>query len=119
MIISFAWTTDALLAGRKTVTRRDWSREYAARFKAGSIHQAYNRGPRIGGHKVADILIIQQPYPERTCDIPDDDYEAEGFAYMEEQGILIRGMTPREFFEVRQMSREVLFVVRFKLFERG
>jgi hypothetical protein len=25
MIITFAWTTDAFLAGIKTVTRRDWS----------------------------------------------------------------------------------------------
>lgn len=35
--ISFAWTTDALLAGRKTCTCRDWERDYAERFKAGDL----------------------------------------------------------------------------------
>ena len=32
-IISFAWTTDALLQCKKTVTRRDWDDKYASRFK--------------------------------------------------------------------------------------
>ena len=31
-IISFAWTTGALLAGAKTTTRREWSRGYADRW---------------------------------------------------------------------------------------
>jgi hypothetical protein len=37
MTISFAWTTPALLAGHKTVTRRDWDAEYAIRFAAGQL----------------------------------------------------------------------------------
>lgn len=37
MNISFAWTTPALLAGRKTVTRRHWDRRYAGRGEKGAI----------------------------------------------------------------------------------
>ena len=115
MIISYAWTTEALLAKRKKVTRRDWSREYAARFHAGAVHLAYDRNPRIGGKKVGDVQIERVPYPERLCDIPDEDFELEGLAYMEEKGTLILGKTPREFFNAWRSFRDVVFVVRFDL----
>lgn len=115
MNISYAWTTDALLARRKTCTRRDWSDDYAKRFPEGSIHNAYNRQARFGGKKVATVQIVLTPYPERSCDIPDEDFENEGFAYMEEKGLLIRGITPREFFDNWRESPQILYVVRFKL----
>ena len=54
-IISFAWTTDALLQGRKTVTRRNWKKQMV--FKNETV-QAYNRQPRFGGKPVALIRII-------------------------------------------------------------
>ncbi|MBW2053822.1 MAG: ASCH domain-containing protein [Deltaproteobacteria bacterium] len=47
-IVSFAWTTEALLAGRKTVTRRCWNERYAGRFKSGDLVQAYDRNPSGG-----------------------------------------------------------------------
>ena len=115
MIISYAWTTDALLAGRKTCTRRDWNRDYAARFLEGTVHDGYDRSPRIGGKKVANVRIERVPYPERTSLIPDADFEGEGLKFMEEKGLLIRGITPRQWFENWRASDEVLSVVRFKL----
>ncbi len=115
MIISFAWTTEALLAEVKKVTRRDWSKEYAAKFRSGTVHKAYNRQARFGGEKVGDVKLCLPPYPERTRDIPDDDFELEGFLYMEERELLIRGRTPREYFEALRKSDQVLFVVRFNL----
>jgi len=116
MIISYAWTTDALLAGRKTCTRRDWNRDYALRFLAGSVHDGYDRSPRIGGKKVATVQIAERsPYQERTSLIPDADFEGEGLKFMEEKGLLIRGITPREWFENWRASDEILWVVRFKL----
>jgi len=115
MIISYAWTTEALLAERKKVTRRNWSSEYAARFREGTVHDAYDRLPRVHGKKVGDVRIKAVPYPERACDIPDEDFEGEGLAYMEERGLLIRGITPRNWFETWRSSRYVLFVVRFNL----
>ena len=58
MIISFAWTTAALLDGRKTVTRREWSDAHAAKFKPGDLVDAYDRSPRFKGKKVGVIRII-------------------------------------------------------------
>ena len=115
MIISFAWTTDALLAGRKTCTRRDWNREYAAKFVKGTVADAYDRLPRVHGKPVGKVEIQRPPYPERLRDIPDSDYEAEGLKFMEEKGLLIRGITPREWFDNWRASDQVLFVVRFAL----
>ena len=54
-IISFALTTHALLAGRKSVTRRDWPEKYAQQFKVGSLVQGYDRSPRNGGKCIAII----------------------------------------------------------------
>ena len=56
-IISFALTTDALLACQKTVTRRDWPDKYAAQFQVGNLVQAYDKSPRNGGRCVAIIRI--------------------------------------------------------------
>ena len=49
MNISFAWTTEAYEAGRKNVTRRDWSNEYMRHFPVGSVHRAWAKSPRAGG----------------------------------------------------------------------
>lgn len=84
MIVSFSWTTSALLAGRKTVTRRGWDASYAKRFKPGMLVQAYDRSPRNGGKRVAIIRILSVTY-EADADAPDSDYEAEGFDYLVEQ----------------------------------
>ncbi|SRR6266496_731484 len=57
MIISFGWTLHALLAGRKTVTRRCWQERTAEKCPVGSVHQAWSKGPHRGGKHVADIQI--------------------------------------------------------------
>lgn len=85
-IISFAWTTPALLAGRKTVTRRDWQLGYASGFHAGDLVAAYNRSPRHGGRQVATIRLTRAPYLESTKEAPPEDYEAEGLAYLDSIG---------------------------------
>ena len=115
MIISYAWTTDALLAGRKSVTRRNWNPGYAAKFREGTVHDAFDHLPRAHGKKIGDVQIARVPYPERASDIPDADFEGEGLKYMEEKGLLIRGITPRAWFERWRASDETLFVVRFRL----
>jgi hypothetical protein len=115
MIVSFAYTVDALLAGRKKCTRRDWNADYARRFKEGSVHLAYDRLPRVHGKKVGNIKITQKPYLENTRDIPDTDFEAEGLKYMEENGLLICGITPRQWFDNWRGSDKDLWVVRLDL----
>ena len=80
MIIAFAKTTPALLAGAKTVTRRDWKASHAAKFKPGMLVDAYDKSPRHGGKKVATIRIVSVC---RTNAVPASDWEGEGFAWLE------------------------------------
>lgn len=88
-IISFAWTTPALLAGRKTCTRREWDANYARRFKAGDLVAAYERSPRTGGKQVATIRLTADPVLEPLSAMPVTDYEAEGFAFFDEHPELL------------------------------
>lgn len=82
-IISFAWTTPALVAGQKTVTRREWDDDYAKRWKPGEIALAYNRSPRAHGEAVARLKIISVTHEDDFL-APSSDYEAEGFAWLKE-----------------------------------
>lgn len=69
MNISFAWTTDDFLAGRKTATRRFWDDEYAKRFPVGSTHSAWNKSPRFKGVKIGTVKvreIFKQPLSRMT-----------------------------------------------------
>ena len=88
LILSFARTTAALLANRKRVTRREWSERTFAMWhiRAGQDFQCWSKSPRCGGRKVAIARLVSVDW-EATCRIPDSDWEAEGFAYMEEHGI--------------------------------
>ncbi len=113
MIISFAWTTAAFLAGEKTCTRRNWSPEYAAKFKVGSIHQAYDKNPRIGGHKIGELRILRDPYPEPVLYAPESDYEHEGLAWMDVHGLLIQGMTGWNFWRQWKEENPTVYVIRF------
>lgn len=117
-IISFAETTDALLAGRKTVTRREWVESWARKFHAGDLVAAYDRSPRARGKHVATIRLTRDPYQESAHWAPDTDYEAEGFGWMEENGRTLWGHTPREQWDAWKTENPVLWVVRFELVER-
>jgi len=67
-IISFAWTTEALLKGLKTVTRRFWVK---CHVKHGELAQAFNKSARFGGKKVAIIKVLsvrQEPLEDITED---------------------------------------------------
>lgn len=99
MMISFARTTAALVAGRKSVTRRTWAKATRERFQRqlaaaiaagepGIIVDAWSKSPRFNGKKIGTVLVTSVT-EEPTKDIPDSDWEAEGFAFMEEHGILV------------------------------
>lgn len=117
MIISFAETTPALLAGRKTVTRREWNPTHAGRFKAGQEVQAWSKGPRVkGARRVGTIRITRTPYIEESAAIPDEDWEGEGFAFMETNDLrLFGGMTPRAVWDAWHSDPTPLWVVRFEV----
>lgn len=115
MIISFAWTTPALLAGAKTVTRREWKPEYASRFKVGMLVDAWDRSPRTGkGKKVATIRLTRDPYLQWTDDLPRSHYEREGFVWMEENGL--EGSV-RDTLGEWNMRPRFIWVVEFELVE--
>lgn len=121
-IISFAYTTPALLAGRKTVTRRNWKPGYAASFRAGERILAYDRSPRIGGKPAAIIELTDRPKYEADSAVPDSDYEAEGFAYLNEHPELLpkpedrARVTPAGFIAWK-CGPYWSWVVRFKLIQ--
>lgn len=81
-ILSFAYTTPPLVAGAKTVTRREWDDEYAAQFRAGQLVAAYDRSPRFRGRQVAVIRLTAAPTYEPNAAMPDSDYAAEGFEWL-------------------------------------
>ncbi len=118
MILSFAWTTPALLAEpcQKSVTRRDWSDKHAAKFHKGQLVEAWNRSPRYGGRPVAIVRLTADPIQEWTTSAPQEDFEREGFAYLESIGAKVDGMTPSELWESwhNQITDEYLYVVRFE-----
>jgi len=116
-IISFAWTTPALRAGRKTCTRRDWNDAYAARFRPGELLAAYDRSPRYGGKQVAVIRLTAAPKKESTAAAPASDYEAEGFAYLQERGLHVDGLEPKTLWRSWHQQPRMMWVVRFELVE--
>jgi hypothetical protein len=77
-IISFAWTTQALLEGKKTVTRRDWNDRYAKTYHKDDIVQAYSKNPRCGGKKIAEIRLTADPYKQWLHEMTDEDEIKEG-----------------------------------------
>jgi hypothetical protein len=116
-IISFTRTADALLNGRKTVTRRKWKDSHAQRFKKGDLIAAYDQQPRIKGKKIATLRITCDPYKEQTCFTPDSDWEEEGFAYMEHNGLLIgKDMSCTQLWKAwRENPTLEMWVIRFEL----
>lgn len=121
-IISFAYTTAALLAGQKTVTRRYWKPTHAASFKPGEIVQAWDKSPRFGGKKVAEIKILAI-YQENTKDMPNSHYAKEGFKYMLDNNIPIgkRGKTPIMtdvvYWRAWKAAQDDVYVVVFEVME--
>ncbi|MBA7547420.1 hypothetical protein ES705_39842 [subsurface metagenome] len=114
-IISFAWTTPAVMALRKTCTRRDWADRYALSWHAGDYAAAYNQLPRVGGKQFGIVRLTKRPYKELTSKMPADDYENEGFKWMAEQNLLIQGKTPLDFCHAWINAGEELWVVRFEI----
>lgn len=115
--ISYAWTTEAVKQRQKICTRRAWSPEYAARFHAGEKVLALNRNYRIGGSPFGMVQLTADPKPERTGTMTEQDFKDEGLAWMETQGIMIQGRTPRQFFDEWKAQDEEVFKVEFKILE--
>lgn len=83
MLISFAWTTPALRARVKSVTRRTWTPAHAAHFHAGDLVDAWDKLPRAGGKKIGQIRITRDPYRQRTSLLTNGDRAREGIDHLE------------------------------------
>ena len=130
-IISFAWTTAALVAYRKTVTRRDifGTGKYYEQFEAGDVLMAYNRSPRFKGTKVGYIVLMEKPYKENLNQMPFEDYEGEGFGWFDENPDKIPkywqktfaelGLSNfKEYFLRLKLISEERWVIRFEFYEQ-
>jgi len=113
VILSFAWTTDVLLAGRKTCTRRLWHNRTAkawlnAYHQGRLVHQAWTNAPFVqGAKKVADIRLTQLPYQERLADMPESDLHTEGVLWADKE----------EFINLFGEPNLIVWVVRFEVFQ--
>ncbi|MCK4785941.1 MAG: hypothetical protein KAV87_19450, partial [Desulfobacteraceae bacterium] len=67
--ISMAYTTPAIVAMKKTVTRRHWKLRHVLRFHHGTRAMAWSRQPQYGGERIAIIELIMDPYLEKICDV--------------------------------------------------
>lgn len=84
MLISFGWTAQALISGEKTTTLRQWNPRYAARFHQGQLVDAWNRGPRQHGYKIATIRLTEGLRYRWLGELYDDAeayWRSEGFAF--------------------------------------
>lgn len=114
-IISFAHTTDALLAREKRVTRRDWKDDYARQFKTGQLVDAWDRSPRTGtGKKVAVIRLTRDPYRQISDALHPLDARDEGFVFMRENG---QGTVVDAILRDWRENVRFLWVVNFELVE--
>ena len=83
-IISFSKTEDELLAGNKTVTRRDWADSHRRRFQRWydqkiRHHEAWNRLPFLdGAQQIGTIHLTKRPYVEPLHEMDQQDLQEEG-----------------------------------------
>lgn len=79
LIISFAKTINEFCLRRKTVTRRRWTARTAARFRKGTIHEAWSQTPRVkGAHRIGSLIATEHAYLEKLQNMPQSDLQAEG-----------------------------------------
>ena len=114
-IISFAWTTPALVTSNKTVTRREWDDNYARRFNKSDFIQAYDKNPRIGGKQVAIIQLTTKPYKEWSNLASMIEWRNEGFEYLASIDARCNGFSPIEIWTDWHDNPRYLWVVRFQL----
>jgi len=123
LIMSFAHTTEALLAGRKTVTRRCWKDTHAAKFTPGTLvaawdhlpHRKFAGSPNRKPRRIATIRIVSVRY-ERIDAITDDDVAREGFPSKDAKWFIERF---RSIVGKRKTSPTHCYRVEFEVVDKG
>jgi|GEM_PF-1678761 hypothetical protein len=119
--VSFAWTTAAVQARCKDVTRREWNDDYAARFTKGEVVGALDKTFRAGGTQFGTIRLLEKPYKESEALMPDRDYAGEGFAFLDAfprfRPNHWKHMDLRANFEDARNVGALVWVVRFEILD--
>lgn len=119
--ISFAWTTAAVQARCKDVTRREWDDDYAVRFQKGEVVGALDKTFRAGGKQFGTIRLLEKPYKESESQMPDRDYAGEGFEFLDKlprfKPTMWKNTILRFKFENDRDYGEVFWVVRFEILD--
>jgi hypothetical protein len=122
VIISFAWTTPAVVIDEKTVTRRDWKPITIAQFqgaaRTGELVEAWDKSPRFGGKRFGTVRIVEVVAEEDSRTIPETAWEEEGFHVLTPLGAKIGKSTARDvwLFWLHENDQPQT-VVRFELVE--
>jgi len=61
---------------------------------------------------VTDSVLVKSPTVTNVLEL------AEGLEWLEQQGILVRGRSPRQFWEEWKAADELVYVVRFQVLKR-
>ncbi|MCK9495232.1 MAG: hypothetical protein M0R75_07015 [Dehalococcoidia bacterium] len=119
--ISFGWTTLPLLAGEKTVTRREWKDTYATQWWVGTRFWMLDKDYRYGGQRLGIGEITATPSKELACDAPAEDYAREGFEWFERHPDLLPDAFRRRLGTAGLrgflQQHELFWVVRFRVAE--
>lgn len=120
MILSFAWTTPAVVVRVKTQTRRDWTPRTFSMYKRamseGRLVDAYDRSPRFGGKPFGQIRITGLVESEDSRTIPDNSWFKEGFHVLAMLGAKIGGSSPEDVWRFwKERNEQEQNVVDFEL----
>jgi len=116
VIVSFSWTSSALLAGAKVVTRRDWDPVHAEHYRAGQLVDAWDRLPRVKGAKrIGTIRVSRPPYRQSSDQTTPEDFHREGFAWLQRYGTTDDVVRVSEIWAGWHQHPAQLFVLEFDL----
>lgn len=87
--ISFGWTSDVLLQGLKTQTRRQWTDKrlecFIKYFDQQRIVPALNKQKCYGGSQIGWVMLTQKPYLQPIKEMPESDVSLEGYPSLSQQ----------------------------------
>lgn len=90
MIISFAWTTPAVVLGEKCETRRDWTpatiKSVRKAMEKGELVDAFSKSARFGGKAFGKVRILKLVEDEDSSTIKAPSWRAEGFHVLQAIG---------------------------------
>lgn len=117
--ISMNRTTSSFVTENKTVTRRHWQPVTIKRFKKDTKFLAVQRC--YGGEALGVGQLTENPFKQSTKDMVAEDYEYEGFEFLDDRYVKIVGSDDTypllDAFDRWQESDQILTVVPFEIIE--